>query len=230
MTRNSYYPPGTAQQVTWHSNWRNKLPVHATALGLAPAVVTAAQADSDWLIYVLGTWLPAVRTFAEACTDAASEAQDGPGTGLMSLPTFTAPDGGTPVNTGALARTFNLVQTIRVKPACTEAIASDLGIVGSEMSEPDWATFGPVLKISRDPAGVTVGWGWQGKKAFLDMIEIQVDRGNGWQLLAYDTTPGYVDTEPIPATPTKWQYRAIYRVGDQRVGQWSAAASVVVGG
>jgi len=37
-------------------------------------------------------------------------------------------------------------------------------------------------------------------------------------------------TEPILATPTKWQYRAIYRIGDQRVGQWSAAASVIVGG
>jgi len=230
MTRNSYYPSGMTQQAAWHANWRTKLPIHATALGLSSGVVTAAQADSDWLIYVLGTWLPTVRTFAEACTDAVRESQVGTGTALASLPTFTAPDGGTPVNTGALLRTFNLVQQIRLKSACTDVIASDLGIVGSELSEPDWATFGPVLKITRDPAGVTVGWGWRGKAAFLDQIEIQVDRSSGWQLLAMDTTPGYVDTEPIPATPTKWQYRAIYRVGDQRVGQWSATASVIVGG
>jgi hypothetical protein len=232
MIRNSFYPKRADAQVIWHGNLRNKLPVHATTLGLAPAVVTAALADADWLIYVLGTWLPAVRTFSESCTDAVVEAQNGPGTGLMSLPTFTAPLGGTPVNTGALLRIFNLVQQIRINPACTEAIASDLGIVGSEQSEPDWNVFGPVLKISRAPAGVTVGWGWQGKSAFLDQIEIEVDRGDGkgWVMLAIDTTPGYVDTEAIPATPTKWQYRAIYRVGDQRVGQWSAAASVIVGG
>src|SRR2546422_729687 len=47
-------------------------------------------------------------------------------------------------------------------------------------------------------AGVTVGWDWQGKREFLDMIELQVDRGNGWETLAFDTTPGYIDTAPIP--------------------------------
>jgi hypothetical protein len=150
----------------------------------------------------------------------------------MSLPVFTPPAGGVPVNTGALKRIFKIVQDIRNTPACTDTIASDLGMIGSELGVPDWNVFGPVLKISRAPAGVTVGWGWQGKSAFLDQCEIEVDRGDskGWVLLAIDTTPGYVDTEPIPAPPTKWQYRAIYRVGDQRVGQWSAAASVIVGG
>ena len=39
-----------------------------------------------------------------------------------------------------------------------------------------------------------------------------------------------VDTEPFAATPTKWTYRAIYRVGDQRVGQWSKSVSIAVGG
>jgi hypothetical protein len=77
---------------------------------------------------------------------------------------------------------------------------------------------------------VLVDWGWQGKAAFLDMIELQVDRGTGWQLLAYDTTPRYTDTASVPASPAKWKYRAIYRVGDDRVGQWSPEVSVPVGG
>src|SRR5439155_26621655 len=64
---------------------------------------------------------------------------------------------------------------------------------------------------------VIIDWGWQGQGAFLDMIELQVDRsgGQGYGFLANDTTPGYVDTMPFPATPTKWTYRGIYRVGDQ---------------
>ena len=33
-------------------------------------------------------------------------------------------------------------------------------------------------------------------------------------VLTYDTTPGYTDTTPFPATLTKWKYRAIYRVDD----------------
>ena len=46
--------------------------------------------------------------------------------------------------------------------------------------------------------------------------------------LFIDTTPGYVDTAPFPAVPTKWTYRAIYRVDDAQVGQWSAPVSVTV--
>ena len=82
------------------------------------------------------------------------------------------------------------------------------------------------------PHGVLVGWGWQGFSAFLDMLEIQVDRGDGkgFVFLTYDTTPNYTDTFPLPATPTKWKYRAIYRVGDAQVGVWSNMVEITVGG
>ena len=39
---------------------------------------------------------------------------------------------------------------------------------------------------------------------------------------------GYTDTVPFPATPVKWTYRAIYRVGDAQVGIWSAPVSITV--
>ena len=57
-----------------------------------------------------------------------------------------------------------------------------------------------------------------------------LDRGDGkgFGLLAYDTTPGYTDTTPFPAAPVKWIYRAIYRVADSQVGQWSLPVSVTV--
>ena len=77
---------------------------------------------------------------------------------------------------------------------------------------------------------ILIGWGWQGLSAFLDMLEIQVDRGDGWAFLTYDTTPNYTDTHPLPATPTKWKYRAIYRVGDAQVGVWSNTVEITVGG
>jgi len=231
MKRNSYFPSRTNDQVNWLVNWINKLPGYGATVGLSPAQITATTGDAGWLVYVLQSWLGATRTWAEACTNAVTEAQSGTGMAPMTLPVFTAPAlpaGVAPVNPGALTRIFAVVQAI--KPACTDVIASNLGIVGSEKSAPDWNTFAPVLKITRAPAGVTVGWDWQGKAEFIDQIEIQVNRGNAWQLLTYDTTPGYVDTEAIPAAPTKWEYRAIYRLEDQRIGQWSAAASVIVGG
>ncbi len=55
-------------------------------------------------------------------------------------------------------------------------------------------------------------------------------RGQGWGLLTFDTTPGYTDTHLPPAAVITWKYRAIYRVDDAQVGQWSAVVSIAVGG
>ena len=59
---------------------------------------------------------------------------------------------------------------------------------------------------------------------------LEVDRGDskGWQFLALDTEPDYVDTF-VPAGPATWQYRAQYRLGDEPTGEWSDVVSVVVG-
>ena len=77
-----------------------------------------------------------------------------------------------------------------------------------------------------------IGWGWGGHSAFLDLLQIQVDRSDakGFVDLVHDTTPNYTDTTPFPATLTKWTYRAIYHVNDAPTGQWSNPVSVVVGG
>jgi hypothetical protein len=92
----------------------------------------------------------------------------------------------------------------------------------------------PFSPTSALPSGARVGipWGWSGYAAFLDICEIQVDRSDskGFAMLTFDTTPNYTDTTPFPTTPTKWTYRAIYRVGDSRVGQWSKLVSVTAGG
>src|SRR6266446_6986031 len=100
------------------------------------------------------------------------------------------------------------------------------------------AGFSPASSKARNSATgapgdyVDIGWGWQGFSAFVDILEIQVDRGDGkgWVFLTYDTTPNYTDTFPLPATPTKWKYRAIYRVGDAQVGVWSNVVEITVGG
>jgi len=43
------------------------------------------------------------------------------------------------------------------------------------------------------------------------------------------TSPGYLDTAPLPAAAIEWKYRAIYRRGDPRFGQWSGEASLSAG-
>jgi hypothetical protein len=106
MKHNSYYPTKQADQILWLVNFNNKLASRATALGLTTGQVTAATADCGWLIYVLQTWLNAVRTWALACTDASIAAQTGTG-GTQVLPVFTAPalpTGVTAVTPGVLTR------------------------------------------------------------------------------------------------------------------------------
>lgn len=110
-------------------------------------------------------------------------------------------------------------------------IGEALGVIGAEMTRPDFGALKPRLKPKVSGNAVLVGWSWDGNGAFLDMIRLEVDRGDGkgFVLLAMDTTPNYTDTAPFPATPAKWTYRAMYYVGDNGVGQWSDPASVMVG-
>jgi hypothetical protein len=50
--------------------------------------------------------------------------------------------------------------------------------------------------------------------------------------LAIDTVPDYLDTYPLPAPgqTALWRYKAIYRIGDEQVGQWSDVVSQAVTG
>jgi hypothetical protein len=233
MKRQTYYPSRAADQVVWLENFRNKLPVYQAALGLTATQVTDGVGDARWIIYVLGTWLPAVRAFSPACTDAAAKVlRDEPNVPLV-LPTFTAPAlpaTVVPKDSGALDRVFDLVQLIKDLPLYTEAIGLDLGVVGPTTGVPDLNLVQPELTVNPRASGVDIGWGWGGNSAYLDLIEIQVDRGAGFVPLTFDTTPGYTDTAALPATPTRWTYRAIFRVGDAQVGLWSAEVSGIVGG
>jgi len=242
MKRNSFYPTNVPEQILWLINLYLKLTAHAPTLGISTLLCAATIADARWLIYVLGSWQPAHRAWTKACTDAVREAQLSGSNVLMVLPIFVPPPlpvadpapGGLPavvaVNTGALNRIFGAVKTMKLAGAFTEAIGTDLGVIGTETAIPDFAMLKPTITATINGQNTDIGWGWDGDGEFLDMLELQVDRGQGWVPLAFDTTPGYTDTTPHPATPTKWKYRAIYRVDDGQVGLWSAEASITVGG
>ena len=233
MKRNTYFPVRLGDQYIWLTNLNNKLGGYATVLGLTTGQVSAAKADCGWLLYVLQLWLPAVRTWALAGTDVATDAQTGTETDAMILPVFAAPalpTGVVPVAPGALNRIFALVQLIKDGGKCTDAIATDLGLIGSAQSAPDLTAVQPVIAAAVSGSQVNIKWGWGGNAAWLDMCELQVDRGDGkgFVLLAFDTTPNYTDTQAFPATLTKWSYRAIYHQSDAQVGLWSQTVSVTV--
>ncbi len=66
------------------------------------------------------------------------------------------------------------------------------------------------------------------------MLEIQVDRGDGKGMVALDKTKNthYVDNTTLPAAGVSavWTYQMIYWFADERVGSWSETVSVTVKG
>ena len=234
MKRQVYFPTRSANQIPWLENFAGKLASYQAVLtSISAGQVTAGIADAKWLIYVLSKWLPAVRAFAPSCTEAANAAMSGTGAGPQVLTAFVAPAlpaGTVAVAPGALERLFDLIADIKTSGGYTEVIGKDLGIVGAEKTGPDLATIQPTITANIEGNIVAIGWTWQGFSDSLDMLELQVDRGQGWVHLASDTTPGYNDTTPFPATLTRWKYRAIFYVDDAQVGVWSQVVEVAVGG
>jgi hypothetical protein len=212
--------------------FKNAIAAYAVLLGLTPAQVSAQAADADYFSYVI------------ACRDIIRNANsqwsnwknllraggDLPPSGAPVAPVL--PAAVPAVAPGVEVRFRALVKQIKGNPAYNEAVGAALGIEGSTQTAPELATVQPNIDATVSGNQVNLSWGWQGLAAFLDMIEIVVDRSDskGEVFLANDTTPNYTDTTPFPSTPTKWTYRAIYRVADSRVGQWSKPVSVTVGG
>jgi len=233
MTRQKFFPTRHSDQAVWLENFRLKLALHAALLGLAAPRAADIVADARWLVHLLLAWLESVRTHGKAATSALEQAMTGGGP--LALPVHTPPplgDGVVARPAGALSRIFDFVAEIKEMDTCTDAICIDLGILGGEEAVPDLTQARPNITAIVAAVGVDLGWGWHGLGKHLDQCEIQVDRsdGKGWVVLTFDTTPGYHDSTPFPAALTKWKYRAIYRVNDAPIGQWSAEVSVTVGG
>jgi hypothetical protein len=193
---------------------------------------TGQSADADYFDYDLQC-MNLVQNAAVQWTAWKNLTREGgtpPPTGGPVLPVL--PTAVTPVAPGVEARFRALVQSIKTNAAYNEAMGDALGIEGSQQVGPDLTTLQPVINAVISGSHVNVKWGWGGNVNYLDMCEIQVDRGDGkgYVLLTYDTTPGYYDTAPFPATPTKWTYKAIYRVDDMQVGLWSNPVTLTVGG
>jgi hypothetical protein len=203
---------------------------YATTLGVSPAQVAAQAADADYFGFVLACQQIMLNgsqqwTAWKKLTRAGGPV---PPAGAPVAPVF--PDTVAAVLPGIEARFRALVQQIKVHPNYNTSIGEALGIEGAEQVGPDLATVQPDITATIVGDHVEIGWTWMKFAAFLDQCELQVDRGDGQgrRLLAIDTTPGYNDTQPFPATPTKWTYWAIFRVGDAQVGLWSKPVTVTV--
>lgn len=215
--------------------FKNGIGGYATLLGVTPAQVAMQANDADCFNYILQC--QDLMLHAGQQWTAWKKIERNGGTPLASgapvLPTLPALPATVAVSAPGIEGRFRaLVQVIKASPNYNAAIGEALGIEGSQQAGPNLATVQPQIDAVLIGGAVNVKWGWNGNAAFLDLCEIHVDRGDGkgFTLLTYDTTPNYTDTTPLPATPAKWTYKAIYRLGDAQVGLWSNPVTITVGG
>jgi hypothetical protein len=224
MSKNHYLPQADKDRIVWFNNFVSKFAPSAVGLGFVAADVTAVNNDAAMFQYLVNQ----VETYTSAKEQRVNFRdliKNGPiGKLGGSLPVApVAPTLPAMVAPGILPRLSQLVRRIKVSPTYTEAIGRDLGIIGAEQTL-TLDSMKPVLKLVFKGGLVEVQW----TKGDADAVHIEADKGDGWKFLAVDTVPHYPDTTVITA-PGLWKYRAIYLVGDERVGQWSDVASISVG-
>ena len=231
MKRQKYYPSRIGDQVVWLENYADKLPAYIGVLNFAPADVAPSIADARWCAYVLGTWLPGVRAFSPSTTDAVDDVLTGSGPNTITLPTFTAPAlpaGVNPQLPGALNRIFAFVARIKVLPGYTEAIGTDLGIVGAEDTvEHPLPKFTAEVQDGSGVQAVRIGFF---KYTHMGVFIESRRNGGAWEFLGIDTVSPYMDERALltPGTPEMREYRMRFWDKGTPNGDWTDVAKVTV--
>jgi hypothetical protein len=222
-----FIPDGDAAKADMADNFALKLPGYAAILGVTPAEVTSVANDAAMFNYTMDAQ-EAFKTHKQNVSNYKNALRDGPDSAPGAFP-VAPPLAPAPalVNDGIFTRISNLAVRMKRHPAYKEAMGEDMGIVGDEQVI-DIPNLKPVLNSRLDVGRPLILW----KRGPADSIDIYVDRkdGLGFVYLANDSQPDYLDTFPVPAgvTTAVWDYKAVYKIGDDQVGQFSEPISVTV--
>ncbi len=226
MAKNYYLPKDDSGKAELLEHLANRLPVYAETLEVSALDIAGLRADAEAFRDAIAC-TNAIQANARHWTAFKNFQRDG---GVPVNPRPHAPDLPAPaqnVAPGIIPRLTALVSRLKTARNYNEAIGRDLRIIGAEqtVATGDWK---PVLDIGIKAGHPVIKW----PKGDADAIEIWADRddGQGFSLAAIPTSADYIDISPKPATGAVWKYRAIYRLRDAQVGQWSGVVSVAVGG
>jgi hypothetical protein len=198
----SYLPDKELDRKVWLDNFNAKLTFHFTTLELTAAEQTSVINDTAMWSFILD-FSSQLRASSEEATAYKRILRSGPDGPAGNVP--SPPSGGTPptvVDGDIFERIGRFVQRLKNHDNYTEAIGQDLGIIGPE-STFDPQSGMPALEL-RIVNGNQVQVRWV--KGEFQGVRIEVDRdGAGWDFLAIDTSPHYIDTFPGPV-PARRRY------------------------
>jgi len=230
MKRQNYFPTTRSAEPEWFTNYADKITTHATAAGMPPAEITATVADAKFCAYAAGVWLAQVKEFHPACHAALEDLYNGSGAGAYVLPVFTPPAlpaGVVPVPPGALKRIFRFVADLKNKPAYTEVMGQDLGIIGPEETLPDLPKFTLKLGTGEGCECVEIRFTKYGR---LGVVIESRRNGGPWEFLTIDTESPHTDGRPllVPGTAEVREYRLRFWDG-AATGDYTPVQRVTVG-
>ena len=202
------------------------LPSYADLLAISPQDLEALKADALCFRYALEA-LGVVQAYSQAWTSFKNLLRDS-GMGNAGWPAMLIlPEPIPPaVQPGIIPRLSALAKHIKTHKNYTPAIGHDLWLIGAEQVI-DTSIWKPILSVYNEAEHPVIQW----TKGSASALEIWTDRsdGNNFVLLAINIEPNSTDMSPLPATGAVWKYKAIYRLHDQQVGQWSDVTSIAVG-
>ena len=230
MPAKPYFPRTEAAQIPWFGNLRLKIgtPAYLSALSITAGDVSLVQSICLLFIYILETYLPAVRSYGEAWTALVGQLRKGmPGSAITfpTPPAWNPPAGSASPTAGILKQLFDMIARWKTAAGYDDSIGQDLGIIGvsSEVS-----TAAPELEFTVNPDGVTLTFVKNGHMGIY--LESRRQGEETWAFLAIDTDSPYLDNRP-PRVPgqSEWrEYRARYWDGTP-VGDWSGVVRANVG-
>ncbi len=211
-------------------NFKTKLPSYLEELSLTKEDLTEAAIISNFYDWVATNTV--LQNERKLRWNSFKDMLRRPGAGQppMSLPPDTlivaAPPETAPL--GAEDWLRRIAKRIKGSKNYTEAIGLDLGIVAPAAAKATQSKK-PVFSIQLVAGQPLIVW----KKDGMDGVEIWKDSGDGhFTLLLFDQRPNHLDTSelPAPGITAVWRYKLIYRLRDERAGEWSDPVSVTVTG
>ncbi len=226
MAKNYYLPRDDSGKARLLEHLARRLPAYAETLEVSAADIASLQADAAAFRHDIAA-TDSIQANARHWTAYKNLQRDG-GVRVNPLPQLPhLPPPARDVAPGIVPRLIALVSRLKTARQYSEAIGHDLQIIGPEQRvEPDdWK---PIIATGAVAGQPVLKW----PKGDADAIEIWADRGDGqgFRLATITSSVDYTDTSARPATGAVWKYKAIYRLRDTRVGEWSGEVSVAVGG
>jgi len=211
------------------SNFGSKIGTYATLFALTPAEITSIQADAAQFAWTVMSfkkiesnkqnWTKYKKILRKGEANVTvNVAPSAPA--LDAVPAAVAP--------GVSFRFTTIVKRIKAHPCYTTAIGQNLGIEKTATAKGNTDDAQPKLKAIMRGGKVNLVW----KKGNFTGILIEKDSGAGFVALDKDFSPDFIDNSPMPAAGESavWKYRAIYLVGDDKVGLISDIVSITVAG